>query len=99
MLFSSIKSTIQFILKYVGYILTLTVRILGEGHKIWKNLPLKIWHHSVTSKWMIFSNFVAFSEYPNFILTQGTWTLEPSGFSDALDYLRVVEATLLCTAI
>ena len=33
-----------------------------------KNLPLKIWHYSVTSnfKWKIFSNFVAFSEYPNF---------------------------------
>ena len=44
------------------------VRIFWEGHKIWKNLPLKIWHYSVTSNftWKIFSNFVAFSEYPNF---------------------------------
>ena len=34
-----------------------------------KNLPLKIWGYSVTSnfKWNIFSNFVAFSEYPNFM--------------------------------
>ena len=39
------------------------VRISWEGHKIWKNLPLK-WHYSCT--WKIFSNFVAFSEYPNF---------------------------------
>ena len=40
-----------------------------EEHKIWKNLPLKIWHYWVTSnfKWNIFSNFVAFLEYPNFI--------------------------------
>ena len=44
------------------------VRIFWEGHKIWKNLPLKIGHYSVTSNftWKIFSNFVAFSEYPNF---------------------------------
>ena len=44
------------------------VRIFWEGHKIWKNLPLKIWRYSVTTnfKWKIFSNFVAFSEYPNF---------------------------------
>ena len=39
-----------------------------EEHKIWKNLPLKIWHYWVTSnlKWKIFSNFVSFSECPNF---------------------------------
>ena len=44
------------------------VRVFWEGHKIWKNLPLKIWRYSVMSnfKWKIFSNFVAFSEYPNF---------------------------------
>ena len=44
------------------------VRIFWEGHKIWKNLSLKIWHYSLTSnfKWKIFSNFVVFSEYPNF---------------------------------
>ena len=43
------------------------VRIFWEGHKIWKNLLLKIWRYSVTSnfKWKIFSNFVTFSEYPN----------------------------------
>ena len=39
-----------------------------KGHKIWKNLPLKICRYRVMSnfKWKIFSNFVAFSEYPNF---------------------------------
>jgi hypothetical protein len=35
------------------------VLIFWVGHKIWKNLPLKIWRHWV-------ANFVAFSEYPNF---------------------------------
>ena len=36
--------------------------------KFEKNLPLKIWRYSVVSnfKWKSFSNFVAFSEYPNF---------------------------------
>ena len=35
------------------------VRIFWEGHKIWKNLPLKIWRHSVTSNfnWKIFFKF------------------------------------------
>ena len=49
------------------------VRIFWEGHKIWKNLPLKIWPYSVTSnfKWKIFSNFVAISEYPD---VTKTWT-------------------------
>ena len=44
------------------------VRIFWEGHKVWKNLPLRIWHYSVTSsfKWKMFSNFVAFSKYSNF---------------------------------
>ena len=44
------------------------VRIFWEDHKIWKNLPLKIWCYWVVSnfKRKIFSNFVAFSEYPNF---------------------------------
>ena len=39
-----------------------------KEHKIWKNLPLKIWHHWVTSnfKWKIFSNFVSLSECLNF---------------------------------
>ena len=36
------------------------VRIFWEGHKIWKNIPLKIW------RYLVKSNFVAFSEYPNF---------------------------------
>ena len=45
------------------------VRIFWEGQKIWKNLPRKIWRYWVASnfKWKIFSNFVALSEYPNFI--------------------------------
>ena len=44
------------------------VRILWEGHKIWKNLPLKIWRYWVASnfKQKIFSNFGTFSEYMNF---------------------------------
>ena len=44
------------------------VRIFWEGHKIWKNLPLKIWHYWVAFDfmWKIFSNFVAFSEYLKF---------------------------------
>ena len=44
------------------------VRISWEDHKIWKNLPLKIWCYWVASnfKWKICFNFVAFSEYPNF---------------------------------
>ena len=39
-----------------------------KGHKIWKNLPLKIWRYSVVTnfKWKIFSNLVFFSECPNF---------------------------------
>ena len=46
------------------------VRIFWEGHKIWKNLSLKICHYSVTSnfKWNNFSNFVTFSECPNFTI-------------------------------
>ena len=39
------------------------VRIFWEGHKIWKNY----WEAS-NFKWIIFSNFVAFSEYLNFKL-------------------------------
>ena len=40
------------------------VGIFWEGHKTWKNLPLKVWRYSVASnfKWKI----VAFSEYPDF---------------------------------
>ena len=49
------------------------VQIFWEGHKIWKNLPLKIWRYWVASNsnWKIFSNFVAFSEYLSF-----TWTTD-----------------------
>ena len=48
--------------------LNVKVRIFWEGHKIWKNLPLKIWRCSATLdfKWKISSNFVAFSEYLTF---------------------------------
>ena len=55
------------------YVLRISkVWIFWEGHKIRKNLPLKIWCYSVASnfKWKFFSNFVAFSEYPNFIITE-----------------------------
>ena len=39
-----------------------------KATKFEKNLPHKIWRYWVASnfKWKIFSNFVAFSEYPNF---------------------------------
>ena len=59
------------------------VRIFWEGHKIWKNLPLKIWCYSVMSNFCgrFFSNFLAFSEYPNFTtnccqLDLKTWNLD-----------------------
>ena len=47
---------------------TLKVWTFWKRHKIWKNLPLKIWRYWVTLnwKWKIFSNFVPFSERPNF---------------------------------
>ena len=56
------------IVHFFSNFFSIKVRIFWEGHKIRKNLPLKIWRYSVTSnsKWKIFSNFVAFSEYPNF---------------------------------
>ena len=48
------------------------VRSFWEGHKIWKNISLKIWRYWVTSniRWKIFSNFVPFSKSPNFIFEQ-----------------------------
>ena len=47
----------------------LKFRYSEKSTKFEKNLPLKIWRYWVVSnfKWKIFSNFVAFSEYPNFI--------------------------------
>ena len=44
------------------------VWMFREGHNIWKNLPLSIWRYSLVSNfmWQIFSNFVPFSEVPNF---------------------------------
>ena len=52
--------------------ITLDIKVwtFWEGHKNWKNLPLLIWRYSVASnfKWKIFSNFVPFSECPNFII-------------------------------
>ena len=50
--------------------------ILRRPQNFEKNLPLKIWRYSVTSnfKWRNFSNFVAFSEYPNFIRNDRTTT-------------------------
>ena len=39
-----------------------------EGHKIWKNLPVKIWHYWVMSnfKWKIFSECSNFNESTNY---------------------------------
>ena len=31
------------------------VQIFWEGHKIWKNLPLKIWHYTLETKFLFFS--------------------------------------------
>ena len=44
------------------------VRIFLEGHKIWKKIFLLKYSVKSNLKWKIFSNFVAFSEYPNFTL-------------------------------
>jgi hypothetical protein len=51
-----------------------------EEHKIWKNLPPKIWHYWVMSnfKWKIFSDFVSFSECPNFNSAFFYFTLQSS---------------------
>ena len=64
------KSAEFFQINYV-----IKVRIFWEGHKIWNNLPLKIWRYWVVStfKWKMFSNFVAFSEYPNFNIIDLYW--------------------------
>ena len=68
-----LKRNIQFILfsffpALLNSFIFNKVWIFWEGHKIWKNLPLKIWRYSVTSNfmWKIFSNFMVFSESPNF---------------------------------
>ena len=44
-----------------------------KATKFEENIPLKIWRYPVTSnfRWKIFSNFVAFSEYPNFTYREG----------------------------
>ena len=46
-----------------------------KGTKFEKNLPLSIWRYSVASnfKWKIFSNFVPFSECPNFFKLYFFW--------------------------
>ena len=51
------------------------VWIFWKGHKIRKNLPLKIWRYSIASnfKWKIFLNFVAFSECPNYMKLFTAW--------------------------
>ena len=41
------------------------VRILWEGHKIWKKLPILFEITLVTSKEIVLQMFVAFSEYRN----------------------------------
>ena len=35
---------------FILRLMVFKVRIFWEGHTIWKNLPLKSWHHSVMSK-------------------------------------------------
>ena len=59
---------VQGTLLWPSFYSSIKVRIFWIGHKVWKNLPLKICQYSVTSnfKWKISSNFVALSEYPNF---------------------------------
>ena len=56
-------------ISHVKQLLVSKVQIFWEGRNIWKNLLLKIWRYWVASnfKGNVFSNFVAFSEYPNFI--------------------------------
>ena len=47
------------LMKSFQHLLTFSkVRIFWEGHNIWKNPPLKIWHYSVTSNFtrIFFSN-------------------------------------------
>ena len=58
-----------------AFVRNFKVRIFWEGHKIWKNLPFKIWRYWVASsfKWKIFSNFLSFSEYPNFNFIHALW--------------------------
>ena len=45
------------------------VQVFWEGHKNLANLPLFFWQYLVTSnyKWKMSQNFVAFSEYRNFV--------------------------------
>ena len=69
-----------------------------EEHKIWRNLPLKIWHYWVTSnsKWKIFSNFVAFSEYPNFMKIQrysdiGSAVLSLNTYQTVISSIFIIE--------
>ena len=59
---------------YLGLLLShkglfVKFRYCEKATKFEKNLPHKIGRYSVMSNftWKIFSNFVAFSEYPNFI--------------------------------
>ena len=59
------------------------LRHCERATKFEKNLPLKIWCYSVTSnfKRKIFSNFVAFSNYPNFDSQTCKWANFPSVFT------------------
>ena len=55
----------------------LKFRYSEKAIEIWKSLPLEIWRYWVESnfKWKIFSNFIVFSEYPNFNQSQHSYTL------------------------
>ena len=56
-----VAGNVYFEITFIYHPFSFKVRLLWEGHKIWKkNLPLS------NVKWKIFTNFVAFSEYPNF---------------------------------
>ena len=79
------------------------VRIFWEGHKIRKNLPLKIWRYWVASnfKWKIFSNVVDFSEYPNFKRSQCPIHNDPNQFMVKIDWpflylILFIKKTLEC---
>ena len=76
-----IKLSINIIADFDQIQVLLKFEYSEKATKLKKNLPHKIWRSWVASnfKWTIFSNFVAFSEYPNFTLNQtggnSLWTL------------------------
>ena len=53
------------------------IRVFWEGHKIWKNLPLKIWRYWVASnlKWKIFFKFCGLLSIPELYCTISNFSL------------------------